>query len=152
MPAAPATGGHTPRHVRHPETQVELGAWLPALGNLDTGAAEPEAIAKADICLGDPLGRQVFAKTTGHETFRQLRQLAPLGVAVLGRIVMQGLVHTAMMIQVGLRVPFQAKPTEVEANLGRLLGDHAERSPGNQPRDPATQQHGQTGLRHGVRR
>src|SRR5690606_38365324 len=125
VPAAAATVLHAAGHVGHAEAVGELPARLPALGHLDHGRTEAQAVAEADVGFGDAGGADVLAEGAGLPKQRMRADLRGPGRIVVAGVMVDGLVGPAVHAAVALLVAFQAFGTDRDRSLAWLLGDGA---------------------------
>ena len=107
IPAHPAAILHPPRHVRPGKAHIQLPAGLPPLAELHPARPQRKHIAQADVLFQQAQPRQVFAKIAHRQA--QAGVFRRQAAVVLGREIMQGLVHAAVHPAVGLLITAQAE-------------------------------------------
>ena len=79
--AGPVVRNQQRRHLRTFQPDAEPVAGVAWLADLDDGTANPEAIADADLGIGEALHGEVLAENPGHE-IRPPKVVRPVAVGV----------------------------------------------------------------------
>ena len=100
-----------------------LPARLTPLTDLQNRRAKLEAIANANVFFKKAPGRNILAKgTRGVEQGMINRNRAPMGI-VIARIVVQSLVRSAMIAEIGLLIALYAQKPDLYRPRDRIFGN-----------------------------
>src|SRR5690606_18140952 len=124
IPAGAPRVLHPSRHLRRVEAHIEFPARLSRLRNLERGTTETKDIAETDIRFGQTDGTEVLAEGPDLQGGRtQLRKVIGPGAVVLGGIMMHGLVHAAVMLQVAVLITGETGNRQLQRRRNTMFVD-----------------------------
>ena len=112
---------HQRRHFRMIETQTEPVASDAWLADFEDRAADPVAVANKDLCVGQPIDREIFAEIAMNEV-RPAKMIGPVTIGI-ELVDHEGALLAAVACQIGLSIAGQIEPSREDAPFDRLFPD-----------------------------